>query len=631
MKRHAVIGTAGHVDHGKTSLVKALTGTDTDRLAEEKRRGITIELGFARWTLGPDLTASIIDVPGHERFVQTMVAGATGCDLVLLVVAADDGVMPQTREHLAICDLLGLETGVVAATKADLVDEDLAALLADEIRSVTAGTTLAGAEIVPCSARDGRGLDALTAAVARALGSLRPAVADGPPVLAVDRIFSKPGFGTVVTGTLSRGTIAKDDVLEVVPAPAGSGAVRVRGLYVHDQEVSHATATTRLALNLRGEGEGALARGVLVTRPGWQRPTRVIDVDLTLLPDAAPIGSRTQLVLHLGTAHATVRAHALAPTEIAPGGRGVVRLFSEMPFPALAGQRFILRRPELIAQRTVGGGVILDPHPRQVRRLAARSAPLSRVTSTDLAERIRTAVAESPDGAPLHAVQERLRPEEQASAAGAVAKLVAGGLVVAVDTGGKRLFARSHLEEAKRSFLGLLRAFHHEHPTLLGATAAEIEGQMPRHLRAITDAAIAELRREGAIGGQSRVCLPGHDPRSVHGRIAEVYAARGLLPDIDEKMRVELGLDETKFRDALRDLRRDGRLHRLGENLHVHTSALDGAAARVREHFATHPTLSPVELKALCGLSRKYAMPLLEWLDAQGITRRQGDLRLLAR
>jgi len=629
-RAHAVIGTAGHVDHGKTSLVQALTGVDCDRLAEEKRRGITIELGFARWQLG-SMTASIIDVPGHERFVQTMVAGASGIDLVLLVVAADDGVMPQTREHLAICDHLGVPSGIVVVTKSDLVDEEMLELVEEEIASVTAGTFLEGAPVVRCSARSGAGLDALARAVETALASLRAPPCEGPPWLSVDRAFSKHGFGTIVTGTLVHGAIAVEDELELMPAGRDEPArVVVRGMFVHESAVDRATATTRLALNLRGADRALASRGSVLTRPSWQRPTRSLDLELTLFADAPPIGPRTDLVLHAGTGHATGHARALEPARIAPGERGVFRFVTDAPLVTFAGQRVVVRRPELGAHRTVAGGTILDPHPgrSRVRRRAGAGATvvpsLSRARAP--ADLVRAMVESSP-GATLGALRMRLPLDAGVDAV--VAELVSARALVAIGSGAEqRLFSPAQLERVKAGVLETVRGFHRDHAALSGATAADLEGRQLPRLRALTSRAVADLVAAGVLTGGERVRLPAHDPRALHDRVAKLYEAGGLAPDSDELVRHASGLEARVFRDILAELDREGRLARLADGMHFHETALDDVRRRVATYFATHETLSPVDFKSLCGLTRKHAIVLLEWLDRQGVTRREGDVRV---
>lgn len=625
-RSHVVIGTAGHVDHGKTSLVTALTGTNCDRLPEEKRRGITIDLGFARWELA-GLSASIVDVPGHERFVSTMVAGASGLDLVMLVVAADDGVMPQTREHLAICEELGVRAGVVVVTKCDLVDDEMLELVTDDVRAATEGTFLAGAELVRCSVKDGRGIGEVAPAVLRALGTIAESTPTGAPWMSVDRVFTKHGFGTIVTGTLVRGSIATLDGLEAMPlADGGIDRVVVRGMSIHGSEVERATATTRLALNLRGVDRERLSRGAVLAAPGSQRPTTAVDVELHLLPDARRLDPRTELALHVGTAHATVRARPLAPWSLGPGERGIVRLTLSAPLAVHVGQRFVLRRPELGAHRTVAGGAILDPHPLLGRRRKGEPRAWL-VPSADLPERIVAMVGESPSGTTLSAINERVPPDVDAERL--LEPLMQRRVVIAVRSDAeRRFFSSTHLERARKAVLASVASFHREHAALSGATVAEVEGRLPVVVRPLAGAAIAALRKEGALAGGERVSLPSHDSRVMCDRVAEIYREAGLSAGTDESMEEQSGLTARAFRDVVLELVREARLHRLAAGVHFHERALAELRARVLTYFDTSETLSPGDFKTLTGLTRKNAIALLEWLDKQGVTRRKGDQRV---
>jgi selenocysteine-specific elongation factor len=611
--KHAVIGTAGHVDHGKTSLVRALTGVDCDRLAEEKRRGITIELGFARWELGPDLSASIVDVPGHERFVETMVAGASGLDLVMLVVAADDGVMPQTREHLAICEELGVRAGVIVISKSDLAG-DMLPLVVDEVRSVTTGTFLEGAPVVSFSIHDESTKLELTRTITTALRALAAPPRDGPPWLSIDRVFTKHGFGTIATGTLVRGSIEVGDELTAIP---GEIVAPVRGLYVHDRQVERATATTRVAVNVRAE-RAQLERGLVLTKHGVQSPATSVDVELHLLPGAKPLGARTSYVLHVGTSRATVRARPLAP--LVPGERATVRLTSKLPFATYAGQRFVLRRPELELERTIGGGAVVDPHPSRSRKSRASLEP-------ELEERVVAMVAES-TGLPLETLRQRLPFGSDVERT--VARLVGKKRILEARRDGRTFFSHAHLALVKTKLLETLERFHREHHAVSGATAADLEGALPARFRALAGRAIADLVEANEVLGGERIRLPAHDAERVHGQVAELYERAGLTPPADAEASREAGIEARAFRDAVADLVRQGRLARVASGLYVHRRHLDGLIERVRAHLGSNATLSPGDFKTLTGLTRKNAIALLEWLDKEGVTKREGDLRVRA-
>lgn len=620
-----MLGTAGHVDHGKTSLVRALTGAVGDRLPEEKKRGITIDLGFSRWDT-PEMSVSVIDVPGHERFVGTMVAGAAGIDAVLLVVAADDSVMPQTREHLAICEQLGVARGVIAITKIDVADESTLALVEEDVRETTRGTFLERAEVVRCSATASIGLDALTAALLRALGERRAAPkTEGPTWMPIDRAFSKHGHGTIATGTLVRGAIATGDTLELLAGDTLT-KVNVRGMSVHGAEVRRAIAATRLAVNLRGIEPSAIARGAVLATPGSQSPTRSIDVVLHALGGTDPFGVQTDLVLHLGTTHVTVHARRLGPTDVR--GAGLVRLTSEVPFVTCSGDRFVLRRPELDRDRTIGGGEVVDPHPA-LARPKKDTEPFERARALDPRARVLSMITERAGGATRRDLTLRLSPETRL--APIVDGLVREGSVLeANDADGARWVAARELPRAKTAVRAALIAFHQSHPAASGATIAELSGGVPKPWRPLVPIAVAALVRAGTIAGGDRVAALGHDTHALADGVAEIYRRAALAPISEEAARAESGLAERTFHDVVAELARLERIVRIATGTYVDRGALDEMASRVRAWLDSHETLSPSEFKTLTGLTRKNAIAMLEWLDRRGVTRRKGDLRVRA-
>ena len=361
---HVVVGTAGHIDHGKTSLVKALTGTDTDRLPEEKARGITIDLGFAFLEEPDGLTIEIVDVPGHERFVRNMLAGVGGIDLAMLVIAADEGVMPQTREHLAICSLLQIKAGLIALTKADLVEPDWLELVREDVSGVVRGTFLEGAPIVPVSSKTGQGLDDLRAVLRTLAASVPRRGTDELPRLPIDRVFTVRGFGTVVTGTLTAGALAADDRVEVYPRGAEA---KIRGLQAHGRPVTSARAGQRTAINLQGLERASIARGDVVGLPGTLVPSSLVDGTLELLPDAPrPVKTRTRVRFHVGTSEIMARALLLDRAELAPGETAFARFRLEAPLVARPGDRFVVRSYSPVV--TIGGGTLLDVDPPRFKR-----------------------------------------------------------------------------------------------------------------------------------------------------------------------------------------------------------------------------------------------------------------------
>jgi selenocysteine-specific elongation factor len=586
-----VLGTAGHVDHGKTALVRALTGRDTDRLAAEKSRGISIELGFAPLTLPSGRRVSLVDVPGHERFVRHMVAGASGVDGYLLCVAADDGVMPQTREHLAVLGLLGVAEGVVAVTRADLAPPDAAAAEARDLVG-------AGPEIVGVSAVTGEGVDRLRAALDRLAARLRRRTGGGRPRLFIDRSFSVPGAGTVVTGTLWGEGIAPGD--RVVALPAGA-AGRVREVQAHDRTIARAGGG-RTALNLAGLAAADVPRGACVVRAGdgWSA-TDLLDVALEWLPDAGRrLRTRERLQAFLGTAEVPATCVLLEADALEPGERGDAQLRLGRPVPAAPGDRVVLRSAE---RRTVGGGAVIDAAParhgrggRAAERLAARE---SGAPARLLAQRLRDAGA---DG-----LAADLDPAAVATAGGTA---LPGG--VALD-GAPAAAARGRLLAALASPLSLAAA---RAATGLGPAAADalIAGLV----------GAGEVERDGA-----GVRRPGAGAPTGSEEVARELAAAGLRPPSVDRLAGAAGLTRAEAEAALGHLRAEGRAVRAGD---VWFDA--GAVAGAREHARAALASGPMTLGALrdlWGVGRRHAAALAAHLDASGGTRRRGDARELRR
>ncbi len=636
---HRIIGTAGHIDHGKTALVRALTGVDTDRLPEEQRRGITIELGFASWPLAADVHASVIDVPGHERFVRTMVAGAAGIDLVLLVVAADDGVMPQTREHLAVCELLGVQRGLVVISKTDLVDDDMLALVREDVAASVQGSFLEGAPVLACSALTGAGIDALREATLGALRETSPREGVGPAFLAIDRSFTRPGFGTVVTGTLLSGHLALGDEVDVVPGPRTRPLLgaKVRGLQVHGASVDDVSAGTRVAANLRGAEHDEVGRGDVVVSAGSRSATTSLLVELRSLPDAPPIKERDQLSLHVGTKGALATVLPLGTKTLDAGSRGYARLTTTEPLVAFADQRVVLRKPGLHGQGTIAGGRVLDPAPSGGKGAHARWAETAPrlAGARNVEERLLALLADArSQGVVEPELCARCPPGSDVRAA--LAALERAGRALLVDAGQRRFVDARLLADLEQQVLALTREFHEERPLVLGISPREIETRLPPPARVLAGAALERLcGRKALVREEGLVRLASHQAagpgRALLEKLERVYEGARLKPPLDEEARQSLGVGPKELRDALGELKRQGRLQRLGD-LHFHVSALDDVRARVERYFAGASELSTAQFKDLAGgVSRKYAIPLLEWLDSQGATRRQGDVRTRGR
>ena len=608
-----VVGTAGHIDHGKSTLIEALTGIDPDRLAEEKRRGMTIDLGFAHLTLPSGRLVGIVDVPGHARFIRNMLAGVHGLDAVLLVVAADEGVMPQTVEHLEIVHLLDIRRGLVALTKVDLVEPDWLELVGEEVRAALTGTSLAGAELVPVSALRGTGLEELKTRLDRLLEAAPRPPDSGRPRLPVDRVFTIAGFGTVVTGTLVDGTLGAGEELEVVP---GGRRVRVRGLEQHNRKLDLATPGGRVAVNLVGVEKDDLRRGHVLVRPGTLRESRRIDAEVVVLAGAArPLRHGSSLMLHTGTAEVGARAIVLDADEIPPAGRGWVQLYLAEPIAAAAGDRFVLRRPS--PSETIAGGRFADLDPRRhPRHDAAVPASLERRLAGDvLGEELRKYPRGVTEKALLKAT---LAPEADL------------GRLDARRTGGW-IFATEAWSTLSARALALVGEHHRAHPLRPGMPREELRSRLGLPPAAFA-AFVQELARGAALreaGGE--LALPEHRvevDEGATGPAARLLEVLGRVPyappSLPDALR-EAGAGP----EVLRALAREGKLVRLSEEVAFTREAYDSALALVREIAAAEGGVTVARLRDAMSASRRPVLAFLEHLDAERVTRRQGDVRTL--
>ena len=625
-----VIGTAGHVDHGKSVLVEALTGIDPDRLREEKERGMTIDLGFAWLTLPSGREVSLVDVPGHERFIKNMLAGVGGIDLALLVVAADEGVMPQTREHLAILDLLGVRSGVLVVTKKDLVEEDFLELVSADVQDVVEGTALAGSPVVACSAITGDGLDELRRVLDERLEATPPKRDIGRPRLPVDRSFTISGFGTVVTGTLIDGVFDAGQELEIVP---GGIKARIRGLQNHRQQVERALPGRRTAVNLAGVAKEEVRRGQVLAPPGSLVPTTAVDVRLRALAPSRggrrrasrrPLRHNATLTLHVGSAEVEARLLLLDGSELPPGEEGWGQLRLAGPVGVVKGDRFVLRTPN----DTVGGGEIADAHPKRHRRFHAPTL-----------EALESLLVGSP-GETLLAALRRVEPAPLAAVAGetdasldelrsTVEALVREGRVVAL---GEDAASRNAALMTAEGFatLGdrarsLLEAYHREHPLSRGIPREELRSRLRLEERVFA-AALARWAEEGLLaeaGGS--VALPSHTPvltpeqQSQADAYLRELSSSPYAPPTDRSPPPEL----------LAYLEEAGRVVPVGEGVVFASEAYEEMVERITEHLRREGSITLARVRDMFGASRKYAQALLEHLDRRHVTRRVGDERVL--
>jgi len=609
--KHLVAGTAGHIDHGKTVLVKALTGIDTDRLAEEKRRGISIELGYAYLDLPDGSRVGLVDVPGHERFVRTMVAGAAGIDFVILVVAADDSVMPQTREHLAILNLLGVRDGLVALTKTDLVDSELVELVELETREAVAGTFLAEAPIIPCSGITGEGIEDLRATIAAVAARVPERGIEAPARVPIDRSFTVAGHGTVVTGTVVNGTLAVGETVEILPRGAGA---RLRGLEVHGQSVQSVRAGQRAALNLAGVKHDELSRGDVVCARGHFAPTLMVDGLVRLLAAAArPLEHGASVAFHLGTSEVAGRLALLEAPELPPGGEALAQVRLAEPVVARRGDHFILRT--VGGDATLGGGEVLDAHPLKHRRHRADAA--------EAAVPLRLSAL-----VPLLAEH---RERIEAACGDAVRSVPAGD--------DAWLYTDALLGRARQRTTEALARHHAARPLLdTGLTPAELAAQIDP-TRQLTDdvvsAMMSELVAEGLLreaGGtyalaSHRVELSA-EQAAIRQAILEACQARPFAPPTEADLRQELRFPDGEIAAVYESMLRSGDLVDC-EVCGFHPEAVSAAWAKLEAYLKEHGAATISEFRDLLGTTRRYALGLITCFDAQSRTVRDGDVRRL--
>ncbi|MEE8218078.1 MAG: selenocysteine-specific translation elongation factor [Vicinamibacteria bacterium] len=623
-----IVGTAGHIDHGKSALVRALTGTDPDRLKEERERGITIDLGFAHCDLGHGVVASFVDVPGHERFIRNMLAGAHGIDALLLVVAADESVMPQTREHFHIGRLLEVPRGLVAMSKCDIVDDETQALVELEIRELTTGSFLEDAPVLRVSARTGEGLPELRAALLALADEIPSRPHDGLLRLPVDRVFSMRGFGTVVTGTLVGGELLVGDAVEALPSRQRA---RVRGLQVHGEAVEVARAGTRTAVNLGGVEVDELSRGEVLTAPGTMSATSMVDAEITLLASVRPLAEGARVRVHLASAEVLARVRLLGSKRVEPGTSALAQLRLESPALAGRGDRLILR--SYSPMDTIGGARVVDPNPPR-RRTTDRTAVERLRAATRLEDAAAAMVEEAGRtglAAPLLAARltvplQRLRPVLEAIPA-----------VVNLGTDPSVLLSRAVLDRLGEEVLETLGRRHRERPLEPGMPREELRSRVfARAPGPSFELALRELANTGSVRlAPDVIALASHEVRLSAGEeevrelLVEEADAAGLA-GVEVRAVAERSGREAELLDRVaRLLVREGLLERVGSGLLVHRERLESLKKDVRRRWPPGSRLDVAGFKELTGLSRKYVIPLLEYLDRERVTRRSGNDRLV--
>lgn len=642
----AVLGTAGHIDHGKTSLVRALTGINCDRLDEEKRRGITIDLGFAWLDLPDGRRLGIVDVPGHERFVKTMVAGAAGIDCMLLVIAADEGVMPQTREHLDICSLLGVRSGIVALTKTDMVDEDWLQMVTEDVKENLRGTFLAEAPIIPVSSANGKGIDTLRAAVIDMVSSLEGRQRTDLLRLPVDRVFTLKGFGTVVTGTLVSGLCKQGEEISILPT---GKTARVRSIQVHGNQVAEGRHGQRCAMNLQGIEVDEIQRGDIIARPNTLFPLKRWIVSLTCLSSAPhPIRQRMEVHFHHGSRECPAKIILKDTDELKPGESSIAEIHLSQPIAGVFGDHCVMRAHSPL--RTIAGGTLIDPLPPILRardplfgkKFAALEAlstlvENNRDRSANAQELVRLALSlcEMPGtdekrlavltGLPSNILEASLK------------KAAEKGQAICWDSSTKSWVDKDVFEASLAKCIERISELHEREP-LKGFFAQNAlcsgwgDNLPPRYTQKVLERGVRRglLKEEGnGLKLASWEVKPDADQSAIMERLQEMYEKSGLTPPTIKEVQEALATDQKQIMSILAHLCESGHLARIQEGLYYNKAVLANILQKIREWFADHDNLDVSAMKTIFGISRKFAIPLLEYLDSIGITYRVGNQRQL--
>jgi selenocysteine-specific elongation factor len=628
-----IIGTAGHIDHGKTALVKALTGIDADRLEEEKRRGITIDLGFAHLELaapsGEKLRFGFIDVPGHERFVRNMLAGVGGMDLVLMVIAADESIKPQTREHFEICRLLSIPRGITVITKADLVDEDTLSVVRMEIEDFVRASFLdvSRSPVVAASALKGTGLDELKREIIRLSAEVPARDTEALFRLPIDRVFVMKGFGAVVTGTLIAGKIKKEEEVEVFPARKRA---RVRGVQVHGSMTEQAIAGQRTALNLAGVQMEELARGMTLTAPGAFETTQRIEAQLSLLKDAKPLKNRARVHLHAFTSETIAEVTLRGVNELKPGSTAFAQLRTAEPLLLLPGDRAILRQFSPVI--TIGGAVVLDAFPLPRQKPDALQSFLQMQASGSRQEALLARIARRGHEALSLAAAVRETGLKSSVLQPMIAALVQQKQVIQV---GEFLLASEAAQKTTQKLVATLETFHKANPLVAGMSKEELRAKLGL-AQPVMEALLAQLAREKKVetaGEQVRLAGRGVELKDEEAKAKEqierAFAVAGLKVPLMKEVLDKLPVDKARAQKLVTLLLRDRVLIKLADDLVFHHTALEGLRQLMAAQKAKTPKIDVPTFKDLIGVTRKYAIPLLEYLDQQRVTRRVGDERII--
>ncbi|MEW6673957.1 MAG: selenocysteine-specific translation elongation factor, partial [Thermodesulfobacteriota bacterium] len=607
--KQLILGTAGHIDHGKTALVKALTGIDTDRLKEEKARGITIELGFAALDLPGGQHLGIVDVPGHEKFVKNMVAGATGIDIVAMVIAADEGVMPQTREHMEICTLLGVEHGAVVLTKTDLVDEEWLELAKEDIRDFVKGTFLQDAPILPVSALTGSGLPELVAALDELCARIPERSVSDLFRLPIDRVFTMKGFGTVITGTLISGKVQVGDTVMIYPSRTTS---KVRGIQFHNQSVEQASAGMRTAINFQGLEKSAVFRGQVVAGPDSLTPNFMLDVSLQYLAsNKKPLKNRTRIRFHTGTSEVLGNLVLLEADELMPGETAAAQIRLDTALATVKDDRYVIRSYSPV--RTIGGGRVINPIPQKHKRL-----------KPEIIERLKGIMAGDPENNIAYFAEEAgyggvsfagLRimtnlPEKLLQQA--LQNLMSKKILIQIDKENKVYIHNGSMERLKQESLAHLTAYHQAHPLKDGMSKEELKSKFPavltpRFFNQVLNQMVKDneiVQEENSVRLQAHTVSLGGDQADIKNKILEAYRRSGLTPPYFRELSSGLHADAARSKDMLMLLINEGQIIKTKDDLYFHADTIAGLKKKVVDFLLDNQEMTPTQFKDMTGLSR---------------------------
>ena len=632
--KQIILGTAGHIDHGKTSLIKALTGIDTDRLKEEKLRGITIELGFAWLDLPGGQRVGIVDVPGHEKFVKNMVSGASGIDLVALIIAADEGVMPQTKEHLDICNLLDIEHGLVVLTKLDTVDEEWLEMVTDDVQGFLKGTFLEGAPVIPVSSLTGQGLPEFLNALETLCKAVPERTSGGLFRLPVDRVFTMKGFGTVVTGSLVSGKVLVGETIMIYPSGIQS---KVRGIQVHGQAVDQAIASMRTAINFQGVDRNAIARGDVVGGVNTLKPSYMVDALLGYLPsNEKPLKNRTKVRFHTGTSEILGRAILLDREELSPGETAVAQFRLDAPVAVVKDDRFVIRSYSPV--RTTGGGQILNPIPRKHKRFKKPLVTELKGLAESAAREIITYHLKESGILGVRFSELRLMTNlSEKDLQEHLQHLLSQRTIIRVDRENRTFIHGSIFNGLCQKAIKLLESYHKSHPLKAGMSRQGLKSKLAPSLSSkLFGLLIQDLTKSNTVIQEKEVIrLSGHrvaleaDQKDVRHRIEQTYLQSGLQPPYFRDLVASLGQNSAHVEEILMHMLEEGTLVKVKEDLYFHRHVIDNLKNRLVSYLKANSEITTPQFKEMTGVSRKYTIPLIEYFDSTKATIRVGDIRRL--